>query len=625
MKRFKQKFNKIALKLIFSVSITTAVTIGVYSYFNLEAQSDLLVSEFERHANQLSSTIIKSTRTSMLDYDTETTHNIINTVSEDQCIKDVRLFNKSGVIIYTSDSSLIGTMVDKDAEGCYSCHSTEQALSEAPIEKRSRIYQLNPDSSRIMGLMTPIYNEKSCWESDCHVHPESQKLLGVLDITMCLKEVEIAQQESTVKLIVFALVSILVLSIIIGFFVKRWIDTPVSNLMLATREISAGNLNYSVKDLGNDELGILGRAFNTMTKKMSDARMQLFQSDKMSSLGRLAAGVAHEINNPLTGVLTYSSFLLKRTKNNSEIQEDLKVIVRETKRSREIVKGLLDFARQSVPKKHNVKAREIIDRAASVVNNQLILKHIGLEKKFDPDLPMITVDADQIQQVFINLIVNASDAIEGDNGKIVITTSLTNLLPYGITQIKTAVCKNRHNLIDNEIKIESMPTVKLKAEAGNNSGYINLDPIYGKSRHKYNLKLNSGDDIKISCPRCDISFIKEREQCPKCNSSIFTFESPPNGMFEGCTNTNCDWQRWQAIDEGGQKTYVKIQIEDNGSGIQSEDLSRIFEPFFSTKGQKGTGLGLAVIWGIIDNHNGTITVESEVGQGTKFTILLPVT
>ena len=96
-------------------------------------------------------------------------------------------------------------------------------------------------------------------------------------------------------------------------------------------------------------------------------------------------------------------------------------------------------------------------------------------------------------------------------------------------------------------------------------------------------------------------------------------------MFEGCTNNNCDWERWDAVDLGGQKTYVQILIEDNGSGIQSEDLTRIFEPFFSTKGQKGTGLGLAVIWGIVDNHNGTITVESEVGKGTKFTILLPVT
>jgi len=625
MKRFKQKFNKIALKLIIAVGITTAIIISIYSYFNLQSQNDTLLSEFERHANQLSNTIIKSTRTSMLAYDTETTHDIINTIGEDKCIREVRLFNKSGKIIYSTTPSLIGTMVDKNAESCDGCHSSDRVLEEIPIDERSRIFQLNPDSSRIMGLMNPIYNEPSCWEADCHVHPKSKKLLGVLDITMCLKEVDKAQRESTIKLIVLALTSILVLSLLIGFFVKRWIDDPVSKLMLATREISAGNLNYSVKDLGNDELGILGRAFNTMTKKLSEARMQLFQSDKMSSLGRLAAGVAHEINNPLTGVLTYSSFLLKRTKNNPEMQEDLKVIVRETMRSREIVKGLLDFARQSVPKKHNVKAREIIDRAVVVVNNQLILKHIELEKRFDPDLPMITVDADQIQQVFINLIVNASDAIENDNGKIIFSTSLTNLLPYGMTQIKTAFCPKKHNLIDNEIKIEAMPTIKLKAAAAKSSGQINLDPIYGKNRHQYNLQIKPGEDVHVSCPRCDISLIDEKVQCPKCNSQIFTFESPPNGMFEGCTNINCDWQRWMSVDEGGQKTYVKIIIEDNGGGIQPEDLSRIFEPFFSTKGQKGTGLGLAVIWGIVDNHNGTITVESEIGKGTKFTILLPVT
>ena len=293
MKRFKQKFNKIALKLIVFVGITTAIIISIYSYFNLQSQNDIFLTEFERHANQLSNTIIKSTRTSMLDNDTETTHNIINNIGEDKGIKEVRLFNKSGEIIYSATQSLIGTLVDKKAESCYVCHSSKRALENVPIDKRSRIFKLHPDSSRIMGLMNPIYNEPSCWEADCHVHPKSKKTLGVLDITMCLKEVDKAQEESTVKLIVFALTSILVLSLLIGFFVRKWIDIPVSNLMSATREISAGNLNYSVKDLGNDELGILGRAFNTMTKKLSEARMQLFQSDKMSSLGRLAAGVAH--------------------------------------------------------------------------------------------------------------------------------------------------------------------------------------------------------------------------------------------------------------------------------------------------------------------------------------------
>ena len=128
---------------------------------------------------------------------------------------------------------------------------------------------------------------------------------------------------------------------------------------------------------------MLDESFNNMTKKLAEARMQLFQSDKMASLGRLAAGVAHEINNPLTGVLTYSSFLLKRTKNNPEIQEDLNVIVRETLRSREIVKSLLDFARQSVPKKSDADINEIIDKSISVIENQLSINKVKLVKELE--------------------------------------------------------------------------------------------------------------------------------------------------------------------------------------------------------------------------------------------------
>lgn len=198
-----------------------------------------------------------------------------------------------------------------------------------------------------------------------------------------------------------------------------------------------------------------------MTKKLSEARLQLFQSDKMASLGRLAAGVAHEINNPLTGVLTYSSFLLKREKN-PELQEDLKVIVRETKRSREIVKSLLDFARQSVPKKNEANLNEIIEHAISVVENQLSIDHIKLIRHLDPNLPAITVDSNQMQQVIINLLVNAHDAIE-KNGSITITSSKLSLSPLGITHIKKAICPKRHDLIDNEVKIDGMSSIKIKA------------------------------------------------------------------------------------------------------------------------------------------------------------------
>jgi signal transduction histidine kinase len=95
-------------------------------------------------------------------------------------------------------------------------------------------------------------------------------------------------------------------------------------------------------------------------------------------------------------------------------------------------------------------------------------------------------------------------------------------------------------------------------------------------------------------------------------------------MLEGCTNPECRWQRWQAMDQTGQKDYLEIRIADTGQGIPRENISRLFEPFYTTKGKHGTGIGLAVTWRIIDNHNGTINVESEPGKGTTFVIHLPV-
>jgi len=616
-------FTKIGLKLILAVGLITIIIIGVFSYFNIQSQQEMLMSQAEVHANKLSDAIKNSAHSSMLVNKRDQIHEIINTIGQEPCIREIRLLNKEGMVMFSSNNELIGKMVDKKAESCYACHTADEPLEKLPMKERMRTYRIHPDSARILGIINPIYNEKSCWDADCHAHPEYQTVLGVLDVKMCLKDVDKQISDSEIQSILLAVIAIIALSIIIGFFVRKWVARPVKELVIATHQVSSGNLSYTIDGLGNDELGTLGDSFNNMTNKLAEARLQLFQSDKMASLGRLAAGVAHEINNPLTGVLTYSSFLLKRTKDNSELQDDLKIIVRETKRSREIVKSLLDFARQSVPKKHKADINEIIDNSISVVDNQLSIKQIQLNKNFDTNIPQITVDTNQIQQVFINLIVNASDAIENKGGTITISSSLISLSPYRIVQIKNASCSKRHDLIDNEIKIDGLSTIKVKAILGGNEGFINLDPIYGKHRHQYGIEVKKGEEVQISCPKCNISLLDRDDKCPKCESAIYKFEVSPNGLFKGCTNPECKWEKWDAVDEGGNKEFVEIKVSDTGSGIADEDLPRIFEPFYSTKGQKGTGLGLAVIWGIIDNHNGTINVSSKFGSGTTFIIRLP--
>lgn len=617
-------FKKIGVRLIIAAGFTSIIIIGVFAFFNVKSHSTGLLTEVERHANQLSETVISSTRFDMMLNQRERIQEIINTIGQQQQIRDVRILNKEGIITYSSDPSIINQMVDKNAEACYACHTADEPLENISITERTRIFKLNPDSSRFMGIITPINNDRSCWESDCHAHPSDQKVLGVLDVTISLDDVDQNIVKGEIEIIIFAIVAVIAVGFIIGFFVRRWIVNPVNELLTGTNQISMGNLNYTIKDMGEDEIGKLGHSFNNMTKKLAEARMQLFQSDKMASLGRLAAGVAHEINNPLTGVLTYSSFLLKRTKDNPEFQEDLKVIVRETMRSREIVKSLLDFARQSVPKKSSADINEIINKSIEVIDNQLSMNKVKVEKQISAELPKITVDANQIQQVFINLLVNASDAIGKDGGIISIKTNHISLAPYGTAQIKKAQCPKRHNLLDNEIRIDGIPSIKVKVHHNDEDSIIHIDPVYGKIRNIYDNDYKEKKDSQYLCPECNTSLLIEKKHCPKCDSPVIGIEVPGQGIYEVCSTKGCPYEKWDSVDSAGLQEFIEVRISDTGCGISNEDLSKIFDPFFSTKGQKGTGLGLAVIWGIIDNHNGTITVDSEVGKGTTFTIRLPL-
>jgi two-component system NtrC family sensor kinase len=617
-------FNKIGFRLIFVVAFTSLVIIGVFAYFNVKSQSSNLISEVERHANQLGETVVSSVRFDMMLNQRDRIQQIINSIGTQPQIRDVRIINKIGEIIYSSDSTNINKMVDKRAESCYACHAEDQPLEQISITERTRIFRVHPDSNRVIGIITPIYNEKSCWQADCHAHPKDQKVLGVLDVSISLADVDSAILSSEWKIVGFAVIAILSVGLLIAIFIRRWVSRPVNDLLNGTLQVSQGNLSYTIKEMGDDEIGKLGTSFNNMTKKLSEARMQLFQSDKMASLGRLAAGVAHEINNPLTGVLTYSSFLLKRTKDNPEFQEDLKVIVRETIRSREIVKSLLDFSRQSIPKKSLADISEIIDKSVGVIDNQLSLKKIKIEKQIEKNLPNLTVDANQIQQVIINLLVNASDAMEKDGGVIKILAKQITLAPVGIAQIKNAACPKRHSLMDNDFKIDGLPSLKVKVISGDKEGLVHLDPVYGKHRNNFNVGFKIEKDAKFVCPECNISIVESDKLCPICGAPVLSFEITGQGIYEVCSSEKSNWERWEAVDSVGSREYIEIKVSDTGSGIRKEDLPKIFDPFFSTKGQKGNGLGLAVIWGIIDNHNGTINVESELGKGTTFIIRLPL-
>jgi signal transduction histidine kinase len=221
------------------------------------------------------------------------------------------------------------------------------------------------------------------------------------------------------------------------------------------------------------------------------------QTEKMSSLGRMAAGIAHEINNPLAGILLYSSNMSKKVPPGGTLDDGLNIIIKETQRCKTIIQGLLEFARDREPQMVSANINHIMEKALGILDNEFRLRHVTKEVRLAEGMVKTMLDENQIEQIFINLLLNALQAVE-ENGVV---------------------------------------TVKSSVE-------------------------------------------------PK-------------------------------------QERVRVEITDNGCGIAANDIKRIFEPFYSTK-QKGTGLGLAVSYGIVKNHEGDIQVFSVPGELTRFLVEFPI-
>lgn len=294
-----------------------------------------------------------------------------------------------------------------------------------------------------------------------------------------------------------ALVCILVAGVI-AIPIARLITRPIASLVEANRRLAKGDMNVRVESNGKGEIAMLGRSFNNMVETLEESEKELLHQAKLASVGQLAAGVAHELNNPLGTILLYSDMMFKETPEGDTRHDDLKMIISEVNRCKTIVADLLNFARQHEISAKDVDLHALLEDVILKAQTRPRYEKIQFVRVFDPNLPLIQADASQLQQVFVNLFNNSNYAME-------------------------------------------------------NVGTITLSTNY--------IEPHS----------------------------------------------------------------VEIRVSDTGSGIPAENISKLFTPFFTTKpAGKGTGLGLSIVYGIIKLHHGQITVQSQVGHGTTFTITLPV-
>lgn len=519
----------LGFKLFLTVFIVMAATSTLFTFLTIRWHSEQYLRNKVLAVGNVSDVLSRSMHYSMMLNRREDVSQIVRTVGSETGIRVVRIYNKRGAIVYSSDTAECGKVADVREKECSACHTSGTIQSVPNPMERTRIFSPSGDK-RVLGMITPIRNEQSCSASGCHALPSEQPILGVLDVMVPLDDLDASLSALRWNQYMNAAWMVLAVTGVTGLFIWLMVNRPVRRLIRGTEELTHGNLSHRIEMKSANEIGMLANSFNGMAAELQRAQAELtdwaktleervraktdelrraqshmFQVEKMVSLGTLASTVAHELNNPLEGILTYAKLMNRRLgtgplseEGRSEMLGELSIIASETARCGNIVKDLLLFSRQKVGDFVEVDLRSVIEQSLKLVDHHFMIHSIRREIAIG-DKPAWTVcDPSQIEQALIALEINAVEAMD-DGG-------------------------------------------------------------------------------------------------------AFRLE----------------------MTEDAATDSIRITISDTGTGIRDEDLPHIFEPFYTTKQEgKGTGLGLAVVYGIVERHGGTVQVQTALGAGTTFILQFP--
>jgi two-component system NtrC family sensor kinase len=438
--------RRLALKLILSLTVIVVLVQGVAGFINIKTEERQLLDSMILGADQLSKGITSATWKAMLADRRDDVYDVIQTIAMKQGISRIRMFNRDGRLMFSTRPEE-NNQFDKEAEICSPCHADTKPRTSIDVPYRARTF-MGSDQRRKLAIVTPIYNEPSCSQAACHAHPAGLKVLGVLDVTLDLDPVDREVAAMKMRVLMVTGTQIILISLLIGIFAHHFVTVPIRKLIEGTRAVSAMQLEKPIEIDTSTELGELARSFDIMrerlmqamaeinqftqsletkveerTEQLKEAHQELMRADRLASLGQLAASVAHEINNPLSGVLNLS-MLMQRILHDGGIPPDripefkryLAQVVDETSRVGRIVSDLLAFSRRSKPQITEADLNEIVRTTLSLVSHKLEMGNTRVTLELATKLPAPRCDAAQIQQVVMNLLLNAAEAVQGEGG-----------------------------------------------------------------------------------------------------------------------------------------------------------------------------------------------------------------
>ncbi len=523
--------SSLSFRLFLILLLTILGVFLTYSTLTIRRERRMTEDLVKAEAFRASDFIRQSLRSCMMENDRACIRRDISLLGNEPGVEAIRIYNKEGEITFSSVEGEVHSRVDEQAEPCRVCHATQEPLVEVPTVELARMsVGRDEHDHRLLRVLNPILNTTGCSEN-CHAHPAGQSVLGVLDVQLPMAVVDEAIMAASRRSNTVAAGLILLATLLTAGIVYWAVYLPTRKLRAGTEALAAGKLDVEIDLDRSDELGQLASSFNLMARNLRSAyeelrdwsetleervsektaaleevNRQMIQVEKSASVGRMAATVAHELNNPLSGIVTYAKLLARKVAKQlpegpekDRVIEDLELIRAESMRCGQIVHDLLTYARGGSHELEQEHLHALVERALKLTAHHMELGHVTVGEKLELADDRVVCDGDQIVQALLALLINAGEA------------------------------------------------------------------------------MLEGGQLTVS-----------------------TREAPDD------------------------PAVIELVVSDTGVGIPRAIQDRIFDPFFSTKADaKGVGLGLAVVYGIVKRHGGTISVESAPGSGATFTIDLP--